>query len=83
MAGRIKMKGGAILYVLKHACDAFEGLTIAIRFGGDVDSLASVCCGILSARFGLDSLPPFMLEAVENRGYLEQVGKQIMRCYSI
>lgn len=61
------------IYVLKHAQSAFEGLQYAVRLGGDVDSLASVCTGILAGRFGLDSLPNFMLQEVENRPYLLEV----------
>lgn len=71
------LTGGAILYVLKHAQDAFDGLKIAVGVGGDVDSLASVCCGILSARYGLDTLPAFMVEQVEGLAYLRGVGDQM------
>lgn len=61
------------LYVLKHAQTTFEGLQFAVCLGGDVDSLASVCTGILAGRFGLDSLPNFMLQNIENRPYLQEV----------
>ncbi|WP_299462444.1 ADP-ribosylglycohydrolase family protein [uncultured Microscilla sp.] len=63
------------VYILKHAQNAFEGLQYAINLGGDVDSLASVCTGILGGKFGLGSLPNFMLNQVENRSYLLEVAK--------
>ena len=71
------LTGCCILYVLKHAQDAFDGLKIAVGFGGDVDSLASVCCGILSARYGLETLPAFMIAQVEGLVYLNSVGDRM------
>lgn len=53
------------LYILKHSRDAFSGLKDSIRFGGDVDSIAAICTGILAGRYGLDSLPKFMLLQTE------------------
>jgi|GEM_PF-6127748 len=35
-------------YPLKHATDTMTGLKHAICLGGDVDSVASVCTGILA-----------------------------------
>ncbi|MBU0666986.1 MAG: ADP-ribosylglycohydrolase family protein [Nanoarchaeota archaeon] len=57
--------GISVLYTLKHSNDAFEGLKNAVQMGGDVDSLAAVCTGILAGKHGLKSLPSFMLDEVE------------------
>lgn len=69
------LTGVCTLYVLTHAQSAFEGLKIATQMGGDVDSLASICTGVLAGRYGLDSLPDFMLENVEGREYLKKGAK--------
>lgn len=61
------------LYILKQAASAFEGLKMSIRLGGDVDSIASICCGILAGRFGLSSIPDFMKNSVEGIDYLKSV----------
>lgn len=65
-----KFTAGAILWVLKHSQDPFDALKKSILMGGDVDSLAAVTTGILACRFGLDSLPSFMLQNVEGSAYL-------------
>lgn len=67
------LTGGAILYVLKYSKSAFEGLKNAVYLGGDVDTIASVCCGILSGLYGMQSLPQFMLDQVEGRVYLAEI----------
>lgn len=67
------LTGAAILYILKHSKSAFEGLKNAINLGGDVDTIASVCCGILSGLYGLESLPSFMIDHVEGKAYLETI----------
>ncbi|MFC1641005.1 ADP-ribosylglycohydrolase family protein, partial [Patescibacteria group bacterium] len=55
------------LYVIKHSDSAMEGLRHSIYMGGDTDSLASICVGILAGRYGIHSLPRFMIENVEGR----------------
>lgn len=73
------LTGGAVLYILKHAKSAFEGLKHAIYLGGDVDTVASICCGILSGLYGLQSLPTFMLEKVEGKAYLTTVANDFQK----
>lgn len=63
----------AVIYILTHAQNTFDGLQQAVCLGGDVDSLASVCTGILAGKYGLDSLPGFMPENVEGLAYLHEV----------
>jgi ADP-ribosylglycohydrolase len=58
------------LYLVKHSSDAFTGLKRAINMGGDVDSLAAITTGILAGRYGLTSLPDFMIEEVEGKDNL-------------
>lgn len=59
------LTAGAILWVLKHSKTPFEGLKTAIYLGGDVDSVAGVCTGILAGLHGLESLPDYMIQSVE------------------
>ncbi len=64
------------LHVLKHGKTTMDGLQQSIYLGGDVDSVASVCTGILAGRYGLDSLPEFMKTQVEGRDYLRSIAKE-------
>jgi ADP-ribosylglycohydrolase len=73
------LTGGAVLYILKHSKSAFEGLKNSIYLGGDVDTIASICCGILSGIYGLQSLPSFMIENVEGKGYLKLIAIEFQR----
>lgn len=64
------------LYTLKFARNTFDGLKYAIQMGGDVDSLASICTGILAGRFGIETLPDFMLHMVEGKTYLMKIAQE-------
>lgn len=68
-----KFTTGAILYILKNSQSAFDALKKSIYLGGDVDSLASITVGIMAAKFGLDSLPNFMIKSVEGVEYLREI----------
>ncbi|WP_373548345.1 ADP-ribosylglycohydrolase family protein [Haliscomenobacter sp.] len=70
-----KYTAGAVLYILKHANDAFDALKKSVYLGGDVDSLAALTTGILAGRFGLESLPAYMIEAVEGKDYLQKIAE--------
>jgi len=70
------LTAGSVLYVLKNSHSAFEGLINAIRMGGDVDTISAICCGILSGRYGIASLPSFMIELLHEKDYLLQVAAQ-------
>lgn len=61
------LTAATVLYLLKHAKDAFSGLKQAILMGGDVDSLAALVTGILAAKYGIGSLPQFMIDKVEGK----------------
>ncbi len=63
----------AALYVLKHSRSAFEALRHSINIGGDVDSLASITTGIAAGRYGIGSLPAYMLEHTEGMAYVKTV----------
>lgn len=67
---------GAMLYILKQASDPFDALKKAVYLGGDVDSLASTCTGMMAYRMGLESIPDFMLENIEGRSYLKTIAKR-------
>jgi ADP-ribosylglycohydrolase len=66
-----------VVYVMKHATSAFDALKMSIRMWGDVDSLAAVCTGIAAGRYGLDSLPQFMLEQTEWLDRLEDLWNRL------
>ena len=66
-----------VVYVLKHSNSGFEALQNSIRMGGDVDSLASVCTGIAGGKYGLDSLPEFLLEQTEGFSRIEMLGGRL------
>lgn len=68
-----KFTTGCVLYVLKNSKTAFEALKKSVHLGGDVDSAASITTGIMAGRFGIESIPNFMLENVEGKTYLKQI----------
>lgn len=68
-----KYTAGAVLYILKQSSDAFDALKKSVYLGGDVDSLAALTTGILAGRLGIQSLPTYMIEAVEGRDYLQKI----------
>jgi len=66
-----------VVYVMKHSWSAFDALKMSINMGGDVDSLAAVCVGIAAGRYGLDSLPGFLLEKTEGLSRMEELGQKL------
>jgi len=68
-----KYTTGCVLYVLKNSRDTMDALKKSINLGGDVDSVASICTGIMAGIHGLDSLPAFMLNNIEGKRYLEEI----------
>jgi hypothetical protein len=44
--------------------------------GGDVDSLAAICTGILAGRYGLGSIPSFLLEQTEGISRLTKLASE-------
>jgi len=66
-----------VIYVMKHSRSAFDALKISINMGGDVDSLAAVCVGIAAGRYGLNSLPTFLLEKTEGLARMEELGGKL------
>ena len=52
--------------------EKFEAvLKLAIRMGGDTDTIASMACAIAGAHLGLDSIPPHLYSVCE--GYREMI----------
>ena len=68
--------GGCALYVVKHSIDTFSGLKMAIRLGGDIDTIASICTGILSGRYGLKTIPEFMMDKVEGKEKIKNLASK-------
>lgn len=66
-----------VVYVMKHSRSAFDALRMSINMGGDVDSLAAVCVGIATGRYGLRSLPKFLLEKTEGLVRMEELGEKL------
>jgi len=61
---------------LPEAC--FERvLRLAIRMGGDTDTIASMACSIAGAYLGRQAIPAHFLEVCENAGQVEEVGGRI------
>jgi ADP-ribosylglycohydrolase len=56
---------GVSLLILRDTKNTFEGLINSIHVGGDFDSVASLVTGVLAIRYGLDSLPNYLLQEVE------------------
>lgn len=75
------LSAGAVLHVLKHSSSAFEALKNAVYLRGDVDTIASVCCGLSSARYGIEALPEYMRTSVEGLEYIEQVAGAFTKKY--
>ncbi len=71
-----KFTAGCVLYILKNSEDAFEALKKSVYLGGDVDSVASISTGIMAGRFGIESIPKYMLKNVEGDTYLKNISKQ-------
>lgn len=77
-----KKTAGAALYILsRHHEDPLETLVNSILLGGDTDTVASVCLGIVASRTGLDGLPKSLIDNFENGeygfSYIERVGKRL------
>jgi len=76
-----------VLYLLKYYKSPMDILKASIRIGGDVDSLASICVGIIGARFGLqigepDGLPLWLFNPLEGIDYLQDTALQFKTWYS-
>jgi len=69
----------SVLYVVKHSKTPFEALKHSINIGGDVDSLASICTGILAGKFGISDIPQYMIDNVEGREYVREIGEEFER----
>lgn len=68
-----------VVYVMKHSNSAFDALKNSINMGGDVDSLAAVCTGIAGGKYGLDSLPKFLLQQTEGLERMELLGERLYK----
>ncbi|KAL6080381.1 ADPribosylglycohydrolase superfamily protein [Balamuthia mandrillaris] len=67
---------GCVLYILKFYRSPMDTLRIAIQMGGDVDSLASICLGIVGGRYGLTGLPSWMFDQLEAKDELIALAKR-------
>jgi ADP-ribosyl-[dinitrogen reductase] hydrolase len=81
-----RMTLGAVCYLLSQYGDnPADLLKQATLLGGDTDSVAAVALGISAAKFGLDSLPEFLVRDLTNRqygrDYLLELGKKLEEKY--
>jgi len=70
-----------VLYLLKHHQGPLDILRASVDIGGDVDSIAALCLGVVGGSSGLGfgepgGLPWFLLEEVEGVEYLHARGKR-------
>mmetsp|Transcript_18732 Transcript_18732/g.32808 ORF Transcript_18732/g.32808 Transcript_18732/m.32808 type:complete len:90 (+) Transcript_18732:1-270(+) len=70
-----------VLYLLKHHRGPLDILRASVDIGGDVDSIAALCLGVVGGSEGLDfgepdGLPWFLLEEVEGVEYLHARAKK-------
>ena len=65
-----KFTTGSVLYVLKNCANTMDALMKSVNLGGDVDSIASICVGIMAGKYGLESIPSFIKDQVEGREYI-------------
>ena len=71
-----KFTTGSVLFILKNCKDAMDALKKSVNLGGDVDSIASICTGIMAGVNGLNSIPNYMIEKVEGKIYLEELANK-------
>jgi ADP-ribosylglycohydrolase len=75
------LTAGAVLWTLKHARTAMEGLKMAVYLGGDVDSVAAVSTGILAGRYGTSSIPAFMKNNTEGIDDIQVLAERFYAFY--
>ncbi len=73
---------GAALYIIsKFYKNPSETLREAILLGGDTDTVASICFGIVAIKTGIEKLPDFLFRDLENkshgRDYLIELGEKL------
>jgi len=74
-----KYTTGCVLYILRNSYNAMDALRKSVHLGGDVDSVASITTAIMAEKTGLKSIPNFMLENIEGKQYLEDIGEAFTR----
>jgi ADP-ribosyl-[dinitrogen reductase] hydrolase len=73
---------GAVLYIIsKFYKNPSETLRKTILLGGDTDTVASICFGIVAIKTGIEKLPDFLFRDLENnaygRDYLIELGEKL------
>lgn len=76
------LTAGAVLWVLKYAQTTMDGLKLAVYLGGDVDSVAAVCTGILAGRYGISSIPAFMKKNTEGIDDIQVLAQRFWAFYA-
>ena len=61
---------GAVLYIISRFYkNPSETLKEAVLLGGDTDTTASMCLGIIAMKTGINKLPTFLFRDLENKRY--------------
>ncbi|MFH1127102.1 MAG: ADP-ribosylglycohydrolase family protein [archaeon] len=77
-----KRTAGAVLYILtNHSDEAYETLEESILLGGDTDTVAATCLGMVASWKGLEGLPKSLIDNFEDGEYgikyLRDTGKKL------
>jgi len=77
---------GAVLYIISRFYkNPSETLKEAVLLGGDTDTTASMCLGIVAMKTGIKKLPFFLFRDLENKGfgrdYLIELGQELYKKY--
>jgi ADP-ribosylglycohydrolase len=78
---------GAVMYLVTKYPDTVSVLKEAVLLGGDTDSVAALATGLKAIHCGLDTLPEFLLQDLENgaygRDYLTRLGERLTEKRSV
>lgn len=77
---------GAVLHIVsKYGTDLKMALEHSVMLGGDTDTTAAIACGIVAMSTGLDNLPGFLLQNLEDgqygKSYLLKLGEKLCQKY--
>jgi ADP-ribosylglycohydrolase len=61
--------------------DIVDGLRLAVSHSGDTDSTGAICGNLLGAALGRSAIPASLLEPLEARDVIEQVGQDLVDAF--
>ncbi|MBM3140180.1 MAG: ADP-ribosylglycohydrolase family protein [Chloroflexi bacterium] len=69
------------IYCALRATDFRSGVILAANHSGDSDSTASMTGNLLGAKLGLGGLPPDLVEGLEARDLIMEIGEDFVECF--